>query len=685
MCVTSNLPTPSSTTESNDEIISTTAFATFMNAAFDAGFLVKDSGEIEHWNNAAETLFEIRGDPNSRKISNPLHISSYVTLVDGEDSITWEDFLKGISENPERCWTSFGWRTGGLCFAAELQCAVISDDESSGRVIALFVRKVNSELQCAENFDNMLHGLSDVSKDPVIFVNEKGRIRLVNGVATGELGYSEDEFVGNNISMIVGGENNGEQQKLLRDSIVSTEYKLTNKHNFVARRKDATEFSAELHFREVETGDEERLFCGFLRDCTFNQNQAEELKKQADFTNKIIDASYISIFVADRNGDIKRVNSAAAQKFNWTQEELCQKSMAHVLSCKDSSVLSMEIAQFLNVGIPLTANQEIEAIKRDGATFPASMAIASLENNDSFVIYVQDITTQKHLTAVEVDRTAADMLLSNLLPEKIVRKLKQNPSHIAEHHDAATTLFADIVGFTRMSSQMTPQQVVAMLNELFKMFDFLVEKYDLNKIKTIGDCYMVSTVPIVKHDDNDASRVCYFALEMLDAIGRYNANHPEYNLDLRIGINTGPAMAGVVGSTRFLYDIWGDSVNVASRMESNGIPGKIQVTKSTVDATNGSFEFDRRGIIEVKGKGEVETFFLGRTLRRPSLRKIRISRKKGRRRSSVSKYSSVTDMLNSMSLDYHPPSDDGGSLDSFYMEPHIGGVISANSASAMPA
>jgi class 3 adenylate cyclase len=217
------------------------------------------------------------------------------------------------------------------------------------------------------------------------------------------------------------------------------------------------------------------------------------------------------------------------------------------------------------------------------------------------------------------------------------------------------------------------------------MFDALVEKFDLNKIKTIGDCYMVSTIPIVKHDDNDASRVCYFALEMLDAIGQFNASHPTYNLDLRIGINTGPAMAGVVGSTRFLYDIWGDSVNVASRMESHGVPGRVQVTKSTVDATNGSFEFDRRGIIEVKGKGEVETFFLGRTLRRPSLRKIRpFKKKQGRRRSSVSKYSSITDMLNSISFDYSS-SDDCYSTDSFYMEPQIGSPMIANRAGARTA
>lgn len=686
MCETSTLkkmPLPRTAARLTSVV---TSFSSMLNAAFDAGFLVRDSGEIEFLNRAAQTLFEIEGDPSSRQIKNPLHISSYVTLVDGEGSVTWKDFLKELPHAPTQCWKSFGWRTSGICFAAELRSAVLSDDSSlEGRMLAVFIRRTDSAQQCADNFTSMLRGLSDVSNEPVVFVNEKGRIRLVNAQATGEFGYSQDELVGGNVNMLIGREEMDVEGKSIRDNIASTEYRLTDKldyrltdkRSFTARRKNGTEFSAEIRFREVETtGDRERLFCGFLHNCTQNDNQAEEIKKQEAFTSKIIDASYTAIFVTDRDGNIKRVNSAAIKQFGWSHQDLCAKGMSDVLSKKYSRIFSQEIDQFVKIGIPLTSNQEVEAVKFDGSVFPASMAIASLENNDSFVIYVQDITVQKNLTRVEVDKTAAEMLLSNVLPEKIVRKLKQNPSHIAEHHDAATTLFADIVGFTRMASQMTPHEVVAMLNELFSMFDALVEKYDLNKIKTIGDCYMVSSIPVVKHDDNDASRVCYLALEMIDAIGRFNNSHPEYNLNLRIGVNTGPAMAGVVGSTRFLYDIWGDSVNVASRMESNGIPGRIQVTKSVVDAAEGFFEFERRGMIEVKGKGELETFFLGTTLRRPSLRKKKAFGKKGRRRSSISKYSSVTEMLSSIKFDYNT-SDDWESGESFGLSHHNQAAMSA--------
>lgn len=163
-----------------------------------------------------------------------------------------------------------------------------------------------------------------------------------------------------------------------------------------------------------------------------------------------------------------------------------------------------------------------------------------------------------------------------------------------------------------MSSTMEPHEVVAMLNELFSSFDEVVEEYGLNKIKTIGDCYMTTSVPGVEGDEAEhARRMCHFGLDMIKTLRKYNKMEGrDRKLDLRVGINLGPVVAGVVGTRRILYDLWGDAVNLASRMESTGIPGRVQCPAHVAELMKDEFEFEYRGMVDVKGKGEVETYFL---------------------------------------------------------------------------
>ena len=232
---------------------------------------------------------------------------------------------------------------------------------------------------------------------------------------------------------------------------------------------------------------------------------------------------------------------------------------------------------------------------------------------------VRDMTAEYQARDLAIEKKAAEHLLLNMLPREIATRLQQNPSHIADHFSEATILFADIVGFTKMSNSLTPLQVVDFLNDIFSRFDKRLDLYGLNKIKTIGDCYMVTNIPGGggggKSWDSGVScaAVCHFALDMIEELRDYNAKRPDHPLDMRIGVNLGPVVAGVVGTKRFLYDIWGDAVNIASRMESSGVPGKVQVTQSVIDACSSSkleFLFSKRGVVQVKGIGEMETFFL---------------------------------------------------------------------------
>jgi guanylate cyclase len=212
------------------------------------------------------------------------------------------------------------------------------------------------------------------------------------------------------------------------------------------------------------------------------------------------------------------------------------------------------------------------------------------------------------LAALRLEQAKAESLLLNILPQSIAERLKVQSQRIADQIDSASILFADVVDFTPWSERLAPAEVVGYLDHLFSHFDELAERHGLEKIKTIGDCYMVAAgVPTPRPDH--AHALARMALDMLDAMGR-DDEIGQLGLELRIGINSGPVVAGVIGRKRFLYDLWGDAVNTASRMESHGTPGRIQVARATYELVADEFECEPRGTIAVKGKGQVETWYL---------------------------------------------------------------------------
>jgi class 3 adenylate cyclase len=200
------------------------------------------------------------------------------------------------------------------------------------------------------------------------------------------------------------------------------------------------------------------------------------------------------------------------------------------------------------------------------------------------------------------ERERAEGLLLNVLPAAVAAELKETGTTTARHYEAVSVLFADIVGFTPLSAEMEPEEMVNQLNDVFTYFDALADKYGVEKIRTIGDNYMVASGVPVPRDDH-AQALCAMALEMLE----YSETGP---LSFRLGINSGPVVAGVIGTRKFQYDIWGDTVNTASRMESHGEPGKIQISQTTRDLITDHFATTPRGTIDVKGKGLLPTWWL---------------------------------------------------------------------------
>ncbi|MDQ3340430.1 MAG: HAMP domain-containing protein [Myxococcota bacterium] len=233
---------------------------------------------------------------------------------------------------------------------------------------------------------------------------------------------------------------------------------------------------------------------------------------------------------------------------------------------------------------------------------------------------LEDMVAQRTKELI-AEKQTSERLLLNVLPAPIADRLKTGESLIVDRFENVSVLFADLVGFTNHASKTTPEALVTMLNELFSNFDKLAEQHGLEKIKTIGDAYMVVAgipQPVADH----GLAIAHMATDMIIALESYAAENG-YDLGIRIGIHSGSVVAGVIGTKKFIYDLWGDTVNTASRMESTGLPGRVQVSEATYAILHDHFELEPRGEIDVKGKGKMRTYLLGKQLEDPTRVTIR--------------------------------------------------------------
>jgi guanylate cyclase len=204
---------------------------------------------------------------------------------------------------------------------------------------------------------------------------------------------------------------------------------------------------------------------------------------------------------------------------------------------------------------------------------------------------------------LELEQERSEELLLNILPGEVAADLKKDGRTEAKYYESASVLFADMVGFTALAERSSPGELVATLNEIFTEFDLIAGRYEIEKIRTIGDAYMAASgVPVERSDHAEA--MARAALDMREFVDRYDG------VEFRIGISSGPLVAGVVGTSKFQFDVWGDTVNMASRMESSGEPGRIQISATTHRLLDSEFECQARGKVEVKGKGTMDTWYL---------------------------------------------------------------------------
>ncbi|MEG4312558.1 MULTISPECIES: adenylate/guanylate cyclase domain-containing protein [unclassified Microcoleus] len=344
------------------------------------------------------------------------------------------------------------------------------------------------------------------------------------------------------------------------------------------------------------------------------RKQAEELLRIAqEKYHSIVENAMEGIFQSTPSGGYLSANPALAKLYGYDSPEELMSEINNI-----AQQLYVDPERRLEFVAAMDAENAVSGFesmvcRKDGRRIWVSENVRAVRDSKGNLIYyegtVSDITERKLAQeALKVQQEQSEKLLLNILPKPIAERLKAEQSTIADSFAQVSVLFADIVGFTELSARMSPTELVKRLNVIFSHFDQLAEKYGVEKIKTIGDAYMVvGGLPTPTQDHAEA--IAQMALGMQEKIAKLCAETGE-KLAIRVGINSGPVVAGVIGVSKFTYDLWGDTVNVAARMEATGFSGSIQVTDVTYELLKDKYMFERRGVIPVKGKGDMMTYWL---------------------------------------------------------------------------
>jgi len=344
------------------------------------------------------------------------------------------------------------------------------------------------------------------------------------------------------------------------------------------------------------------------------RKRTEESLRQAELKYRsIFENASEGIFQARPGGGYITANPALAKILGYSSPEELMKKITNINQQLYVDPSSREDLATLMQRYDVLTDVESQVYRKNGRTIWISENIRAVKDTGGDLLYyegtVVDISERRQTEFVlRLARKKAELLLLNILPQPIAERLKQDKGTIAENFEEVTVMFADLVNFTHFSSQTSPKELVELLNQIFSKFDRLAQEHGVEKIKTIGDAYM-AVAGLPTPTPNHAQAIAQMALDMQQAIAEFNADTGN-NFSLRIGINSGPVVAGVIGIRKFSYDLWGDTVNTASRMESHGIPGYNQVTSVTYELLKDQYLFDKRGSIEIKGKGQMTTYLL---------------------------------------------------------------------------
>ncbi len=450
-----------------------------------------------------------------------------------------------------------------------------------------------------------LQALFAAMSDVVLVIDAQGRYLKIAPTKSAALYKSADQLIGKTLhelfersqaDIFVG----YIQDALTTQQTVNFEYSLTIRDR-------------EVWFAASISSISEDSVIWVARDITERKQAEEALRQTEERYHSIFKNSDEGLFQTTLDGRYLSANPALARIYGYSSPEELIATLININEqlYVDSNRRAQYLAQMQTD--ERISDFESQIYRKDGGIIWISENSHVVRDAQGELLYyegsVVDVTQRKVWEeALRYQQACAEELLLNILPSPIAQRLKLAESTIADSFAEVTVLFADLVDFTKISAQIPPTQLVDLLNQIFSKFDQLSEKHGLEKIKTIGDAYMVvGGLPTLRPDHAEA--IAEMALDMQQAIARFKRQNGE-SFRLRIGINSGPVIAGVIGMKKFAYDLWGDTVNVASRMESQGVAGKIQVTAATYELLKDKYCFEERGVTLIKGKGEMITYWL---------------------------------------------------------------------------
>jgi PAS domain S-box-containing protein len=468
------------------------------------------------------------------------------------------------------------------------------------------------------------------SESAAIITSDSSKcIRSWNKGAEKIFGFSENEIIGKPITVIIpkiyhdkhdegmSRLNSGKKPRVIGKEI-----------EIIGLRKDGTEFPVELTLG-FWSNKGVNYYSAVIRDISKKKEIENIVRKQNKQFQVISNSKNDAIIISDKTKKILFWNKGAEHIFGYTSDEVVNQSITIIIPPQFQEAHKTGMDRMNRGGKPNVIGEVVEltGIKKDGELIPIELALGTWKN-DGEIYYsaiIRDITERKKSEEIiknqneEIlkEKEKSDHLLRNILPDEIANELKEKGMADVQAFDKASILFTDFVGFTKAASKMSSHELVAELNVCFEAFDHICEKYHVEKIKTIGDAYMaVGGLPIPTKDSVENTVLA--ALEMQAFIvnrKKQKEENGEQAFEMRAGIHTGKVVAGIVGVKKFQYDIWGDAVNIASRFESNGEPGSVNISQSTYQGlkSNPSFTFESRGRIMAKGKGELEMYFVSKT------------------------------------------------------------------------
>jgi PAS domain S-box-containing protein len=438
---------------------------------------------------------------------------------------------------------------------------------------------------------------------PIVSMNCQSKLVFINEAAKENFGYTAKEIIGKDISIILPQIGDLKLSEYL--SGYSNQRVVKFKKNSIAKHKNGEIMSVIIQVvHDLQQGTL-TLFIEKSHDLELNS---------PSLVKALVNLSMIPVIAVNELGIIVLASNSALDVFGYSHEELMGKNIRILMQEEIGNRHDEYIKRYLNTKVKRVVDKvrQLQALRKNGELFPIELKVTAIENDSNvvkyFVAYIRDMS--RMLTSQEQEDRAK--LADSIFPRSISIRLA-NKEQIHDKHIEVSVLFADIVGFTSISDRLSSETLVILLDNMFHLFDSnLLERYNLEKIKTIGDCYMLASGIPHEHPDHannlvEAAFLMILLVKELD--NKYSYILPS-RLQIRIGINSGGLVAGIVGLKKPLYDVFGDTVNVASRMESTGKPGEIHISQRTYNLLREDLrqKFTERGIIEVKGKGSMISY-----------------------------------------------------------------------------